>query len=198
MARLKVINEILNKKKKIIVTSIDSFAAKYTPHKLFVEYSMHLKENDEINIVEISKKLIQSGYERVEMVEGKGQFSLRGGILDVFPTCSTYPYRVELFGDEIESIRTFNIESQRSIEKVKKIDIFPAKEIIISEEALSLGRDRLRDDFEKITSNDKDSERVDKLRKILNKNLESLEEKSSFETIDSYLPYFSETTESFF
>lgn len=180
-ARLKVINEILNKKKKIIVTSIDSFAAKYTPHKLFVEYSMHLKENDEINIVEISKKLIQSGYERVEMVEGKGQFSLRGGILDVFPTCSTYPYRVELFGDEIESIRTFNIESQRSIEKVKKIDIFPAKEIIISEEALSLGRDRLRDDFEKITSNDKDSERVDKLRKILNKNLESLEEKSSFE-----------------
>ncbi|OOM82056.1 transcription-repair-coupling factor [Clostridium puniceum] len=196
--RLKVINEILNKKKKIVVTSIDSFAAKYTPHKLFAEYSMKLKEGSEVNLKELSKKLIQSGYERVEMVEGKGQFSLRGGILDVFPTCSTYPYRVELFGDEIESIRTFNTESQRSIEKVKKIEIFPAKEIIISEETIKLGSDKLREEFDKIASNDKDKERVEKLSKILNKNLESLEEASSFETIDSYLPYFVKEVESLF
>src|SRR5471030_873164 len=161
-ARLKVINEILNKKKKIIVTSVDAFVAKYTPHKLFLEYSIKLKEHDEVNLTEISKTLVQSGYERVEMVEGKGQFSLRGGILDVFPTCSTYPYRVELFGDEIESIRTFNTESQRSIEKVAKLDIFPAKEIIISEDTLKLGRDRLEEEFNKISSSDKDNERVEK------------------------------------
>ncbi|EKQ55981.1 MULTISPECIES: transcription-repair coupling factor [unclassified Clostridium] len=197
-ARLKVINEILNKKKKIIVTSIEAFAAKYTPHKLFLEYSMKLKEGDEVNLTEISKKLIQSGYERVEMVEGKGQFSLRGGILDVFPTGSTYPYRVELFGDEIESIRTFNTESQRSIEKVKKIDIFPAKEIIVSEETLKLGRDKLKEEFDKIASSDSDNERIEKLRKILNKNLEVLEETSSFETIDSYLTYFVKQPETLF
>jgi len=197
-ARLKVINEILNKKKKIIVTSIEAFASKYTPHKAFLEYSMKLKEGDEVNFTEISRKMIQSGYERVEMVEGKGQFSLRGGILDVFPTGSTYPYRVELFGDEIESIRTFNAESQRSIEKVKKIDIFPAKEIIVSEETLKFGRDKLKEEFDKIASNDKGSERVEKLRKILNKNLEVLEETSSFETIDSYLPYFVSEPESLF
>ncbi len=196
--RLKVINEILNKKKKIIVTSIDAFAAKYTPHKLFIEYSMNLKEGDEVNLNEISKTLVQSGYERIEMVEGKGQFSLRGGILDVFPTCSTYPYRVELFGDEIDSIRTFNTESQRSIEKVKKLNIFPAKEIIISEETIKYGRDKLREEFDRIALGDKDNERVEKLRKILNKNLESLEETSSFETIDSYLPYFTKETESLF
>ncbi|RII32035.1 transcription-repair coupling factor [Clostridium chromiireducens] len=197
-ARLKVINEILNKKKKIIVTSIEAFASKYTPHKSFLEYSMKLKEGAEVNFTEISRKMIQSGYERVEMVEGKGQFSLRGGILDVFPTGSTYPYRVELFGDEIESIRTFNAESQRSIEKVKKIDIFPAKEIIVSEETLKLGRDKIKEEFDKIASNDKGSERVEKLRKILNKNLEVLEETSSFETIDSYLPYFVNEPESLF
>ena len=102
---------------------------------------MNLKEGSEVNLKEISKILVECGYERVEMVEGKGEFSLRGGILDVFPTCSTYPYRIELFGDEIESIRTFNTESQRSIEKVKKLDIFPAKEIIISEETRKLGSD---------------------------------------------------------
>lgn len=197
-ARLKVINEILKKKKKIIVTSIDAFSARYTPHKLFADYTMKLKESDEVNLNEISKKLIQSGYERVEMVEGKGQFALRGGILDVFPTCSAYPYRVELFGDEIESIRTFNTESQRSIDKIKKIEIFPAKEIIITDETITIGRDKLKEDFEAISKSDTDSDRVEKLRNILNKNLESLEETSTFETIDSYLPYFCKETESLF
>ncbi len=197
-ARLKVINEILNKKKKIIVTSIEAFSAKYTPHKLFLEYSMELKQGDEVDFNEITKKLIQSGYERVEIVEGKGQFSLRGGILDVFPTCSTYAYRVELFGDEIESIRTFNTESQRSIEKVKKIEIFPAKEVIISEESVKSGSDKLKDEFNRISAKDAGSERVEKLRKILNGNIESLEETYSFETIDSYLPYFIEEPESLF
>ena len=197
-ARLKVINEILNKKKKIIVTSIDAFSARYTPHKLFADYTMKLKESDEVNLNEISKKLIQSGYERVEMVEGKGQFALRGGILDVFPTCSAYPYRVELFGDEIESIRTFNTESQRSIDKIKKIEIFPAKEIIITDETIAIGRDKLKEDFEAISKSDTDSDRVEELRNILNKNLESLEETSTFETIDSYLPYFCKETESLF
>ncbi len=197
-ARLKVINEILKKKKKIIVTSIDAFSARYTPHKLFADYTMKLKESDEVNLNEISKKLIQSGYERVEMVEGKGQFALRGGILDVFPTCSAYPYRVELFGDEIESIRTFNTESQRSIDKIKKIEIFPAKEIIITDETIAIGRDKLKEDFEAISKSDTDSDRVEELRNILNKNLESLEETSTFETIDSYLPYFCKETESLF
>ena len=132
------------------------------------------------------------------MVEGKGQFSLRGGILDVFPTCSSYPYRIELFGDEIESIRTFNIESQRSIEKVKSVNIFPAKEIVLTDEALEYGREKLKSEFEEIEDKDKDKDRVEKLRKILNKNLESLEETCSFETIDSYLNYFSKKTESLF
>ena len=61
-------------------------------------------------------------------------FHLEGGILDVFPPIAIYPYRIELFGDEIDSIRTFNIESQRSIEKVESIEIFPAKEVIVDEE----------------------------------------------------------------
>lgn len=197
-ARLKVINEILKKKKKIIVTSIDAFSARYAPHKLFADYTMKFKEADEVNFDEVCKKLIQSGYERVEIVEGKGQFAVRGGILDVFPTCSAYPYRIELFGDEIESIRTFNTESQRSIDKVKKVEIFPAKEIIITDETIALGKEKLKEEYEAIAKSEKNSERVEKLGNILNKNLESLEETSTFETIDSYLPYFCKETESLF
>lgn len=197
-ARLKIINEILNDKKKIIVTSVDAFCAKYTPRELFKEYTMDLKIGDEINLKEIAKKLVESGYERVETVEGKGQFAVRGGILDVFPTCSGYPYRVELFGDEIDSIRTFNTESQRSIEKIKEISIFPAKEIIVTDEALEKGKQRLIAELKEITDANKDCERIEKLTSILNRNLEVLQETSSFETIDSYIPYFCEKTESLF
>ena len=85
-ARLKVIKEMLNNKKKIIITSIDAFAAIYTPKELYKNYSFTLKTGDEVNFKDLSKKLVESGYERVEIVEGKGEFSLRGGILDVFPS----------------------------------------------------------------------------------------------------------------
>ena len=198
-ARLKVIKEILNNTKKIIVTSIDSLTSIYTPIDLFKEYNINLKIDDEVDFKDLSKKLIECGYERVEAVEGKGEFSLRGGILDVFPPTSTYPYRIELFGDTIDSIRTFNTESQRSIEKVESMEIFPAKEVILNEEALKRGRENILNEFDDIKSKGKsDDERIDKLESIIRSNIESLTETLTFETVDSYLPYFYERTDSFF
>ncbi len=200
-ARLNVIKEILsNKNKKIIVTSIDALTTLYTPREKYLEYKINIKNGDEVDLKEISKRLVECGYERVEVVEGKGEFSLRGGILDVFPPISVYPFRVELFGDEIESIRTFNIESQRSIEKVKSIEIFPAKEVIVSEQDKKNAQDKIVKELDSILekANNKSNDQIDKIRKIVNKNLESLKETSTFETIDSYLPYFYENMESFF
>ena len=172
-ARLKVIKEILNNKnKKIIVTSIDAMTALYTPRKKYLNYSITIKNGDEVDLKEISKKLVECGYERVEVVEGKGEFSFRGGILDVFPPIAIYPYRIELFGDEIDSIRTFNIESQRSIEKVESIEIFPAKEVIVDEEAKKSANDKIINELDSIIekSNKKNNEQVDKIRGIVNKN----------------------------
>lgn len=191
-ARLKVIKEMLNNKKKIIVTSIDAFASVYTPKELYESHSFTLNIGDEVNFRELAKKLVESGYERVEIVEGKGEFSLRGGILDVFPPTSAYPFRTELFGDEIDSIRTFNIGSQRSIEKINTFEIFPAKEIVIDEEALNRAKNKINMELETIKNETSDikSERMQKLQNHINRNLESLTENLSFETIDSYLPYF--------
>jgi len=198
-ARLKVIKEILNNNKKIIVTSVDSLTSVYTPKELFNKYNITLSVDDEVDFKDLSKKLLECGYERVESVEGKGEFSLRGGILDVFPPISTYPYRIELFGDTIDSIRTFNTESQRSIEKVDSMEIFPAKEVILDEEALSRGKENILKEFEEIKSKGKsDDERIEKLGAIVKANVESLSETLTFETVDSYLPYFYERTDSFF
>ena len=197
-ARLKVIKEILAKKKNIIVTSIDAFAAKYTPRNLFLSHKIKLKVEEEVDFKEIAKLLVEGGYERVDMVEGKGEFSLRGGLLDVFPADSIYPYRIELFGDEIDSIRTFNTESQRSIEKVKSIEIFPAKEIVVDDEIVNGAIKFIKNEFESVLATNKDKDRDTKLRKTINKNIEVLEETHTFETIDSYLPFFYEENESLF
>ena len=199
--RLKVIKEMVSKGKKIIVTSIEVLSPRYTPIELFKEYTTTLKVGKQIDILELAERLIQCGYERMDMVDGKGQFSIRGGILDIFPTISVYPYRVELFDDEIDSIRTFNVESQRSIDKVTKIEIFPAKEIILKNQDILRGYDAIEADFQKFISqkeNKKNKALLDKIKGIVKRNLEELKEISSFETIESYIPYFFEKTSTFF
>ena len=200
-ARLKVIKEILqNDKKKIIVTSIDALTSLYTPKDYYLKYNMVIKHGDEIDLKEVSNKLIECGYERVEVVEGKGEFSFRGGILDVFPPTSAYPFRIELFGDEVDSIRKFNTESQRSIEKVEEFEIFPAKEVIVDNEAKERAINKINEELNQVISGDsKDNqERINKIKSIVDKNLELLKTTSTFETIDSYVPFFYEKLDSFF
>ena len=200
-ARLKVIKEILqNERKKIIVTSIDALTSLYTPKEYYLRYSMIIKTGDDIDLKEISKSLLQCGYERVEVVEGKGEFSFRGGILDVFPPTSAYPYRVELFGDEVDSIRTINTESQRSIEKVEEFSIFPSKEVIVDDECRSRAVQNINEELKKVIANvsKENKESVEKIKGIVGKNIELLNNTYYFETIDSYLPFFYEKLDSFF
>ncbi|MFR5171911.1 MAG: transcription-repair coupling factor, partial [Clostridium paraputrificum] len=105
---------------------------------------------------------------------------------------------IELFGDEIDSIRTFNTESQRSIEKVNSIEVFPAKEIIIDDEIIDYALNNIKEELDLTLKNNKDKERGIKLNTVISKNLEELREIHDFETIDSYLPLFYKKSESLF
>ena len=196
--RLKVIKELLNSKKKIVVTSIDAFASRYTPKALYKSHKINLKIGQDVDFKNISTLLVEGGYERVEMVEGKGEFALRGGILDVYPADSIYPYRIELFGDEVESIRKFNISSQRSIEKVKSISIFPAKEMVTDDTIISNAINYIESELNDRLSSIKDKKSAEKLRDTIKKNIEALRETGTFETIDSYLPFFYKKSETLF
>ena len=81
------------------------------------------------DLEELKKTLVSLGYERMGQVEGEGQFAIRGGILDIFPLTEETPVRVELWGDEVDSIRSFDVESQRSIENLEELVIYPATEV---------------------------------------------------------------------
>ena len=199
--RLKVIRQMMAKKKKIIVCSVEAFIGAYIPVDLYKEYTYKLTAGDVVDLSKFSAQLVQSGYERVEMVEGKGQFSLRGGILDIYSPIENMPYRVEFFGDEVDSIRSFNLQSQRSIDKIKKIEIFPAKEIILNALSITRGSTAMQEELNVIvesSKNKKNKEQFNNIKEITNTNLELLKETWSFENIDSFLPYFYEKTSTFF
>lgn len=201
--RLKVLKEIASPKKKIIVSSVESLISAMMPLDYFRRYTFNLKTGDSLDLDNLARRLVESGYERAELTEARGQFSQRGGIIDIFSPVESFPVRIELFGDEIETIRTFNPETQRSMENIPETEVFPSKEIIIDKATLIAGRDKIRLEFDAVMKNKAmrktlGTEAFEKLKGIVNKNLESLEEHWSFETIDSYLPYFFEKPESLF
>lgn len=197
-ARLKVIKEMLTEEKKIITTSVESIMSACIAPDLYKKNTIKLSLGDELNVDDLVNVLINSGYQRVSMIDAKGQFSIRGGIIDIYSPVESLPFRIELFDDEVDSIRSFNIESQRSIEKIQNIEIFPAKELILSEKEISLGVEKIENDLQNILSNLNDKEIIERTEKSINRNLELLKENGTFDTIESYLPYFYSETSTLF
>lgn len=198
--RLKVIREMVRQSKKIIVTAADNLTSSYIPMELYREYTFKISLGQLINLDEIAAKLTESGYERISTVVLKGQFSIRGGIMDIFPPATSSPYRIELFGDEVDSIRTFSIENQKSIDKVQSVEIFPAKELILKKENIENGIEKIYKDLklqQSHFSSKKENEKLENLTLNIEKSIEDLREKGSFESIDSFIDYFYEETVSF-
>lgn len=132
--RLNIASKLISNKKAIVVANIESLLDKYMSPQVFKDNSYEVEVGEEIELDRFINKLIYSGYERVDMVEGIGQFSLRGGILDFFTPESRHPYRIELFDNEIDSIRTFDILTQRSIDILDMAKIIPTNEILVLDE----------------------------------------------------------------
>jgi len=132
----------------VIFTSVKSLMTKTIPRRDFIKNSFSLIKNERIIINELIQKLIKIGYEPAEIVVTGGQFSRRGGILDIWPTNFEYPIRIEYFGDEIDTLRIFDPASQRSLEKIETVYIPPAKEVlqVVSKE-LQEGNDNLSSEF---------------------------------------------------
>jgi len=133
--RIKVLSDIKDGKKRIVVTTLESFLVKMIHKDLWYDAYQSIDMSSIINLESFTKKLIELGYERNDMVQAKGHFSVRGGIIDIFPITSEVPYRLELFGDEIDSIRCFDLTTQRTIEEITGFTFGPCREIILNEDS---------------------------------------------------------------
>ncbi len=132
--RIRGIKALLEQKRVTIITSTGGCMDYLLPVRVFRENRIFLEVGGEIDLPEFARRLAELGYERSVQAEAPGQFAVRGDILDIFDLTEENPWRIELFGDEIDSIRCFDAESQRSIENLQEICIYPASEEIGKEE----------------------------------------------------------------
>ena len=174
--RLKVLLKLAKGENIILVTSIEAVMRKYIPKEILLENIYTYKIGDVINLEKLSETLVNLGYERVSKIEGFGQFSIRGGIVDIFSLEYNNPIRMELFDDEIDSIRTFEVFSQMSIDKIKKFSISPSREFIYP------------DKLDKIVKNLKKEINENTSEDVLS-NIDKISSKTYFEGIENYIDY---------
>src|SRR3989338_3806467 len=135
-------------KRGILIVPVTSLMHRLTPREYVVGNSLMLKVGARFAPDVMRRNLLSAGYQCVDSVYEHGEFAVRGSIMDIFPMGSDVPYRIDLFDDEIESLRTFDPESQRSLEKVKQVQLLPGKEYPMNEAGISLFRSNFRNRFD--------------------------------------------------
>jgi len=199
--RLKVIEMLLTRKEGTVITTMDAGMENLPALSVYEKFLSKVAEGDTLDLEQMSIQLTNMGYHRQSQVEVPGDFSIRGGILDLFPITADCPFRIELWGDEVDTIRSFDAESQRSIERVERLTIFPASEFIVTKEEIqaaflkmSADREKLVERFRK-EKNHEGTNRINETIALLQEEFETYESRAGLE---SYLPYFSVQTGSLF
>ena len=146
--RLSTLARLPSLKQGILVVPITTIMHRLMPKEFLLVHSLKLQTGQSINIEEFKRELVTAGYTFGSQVVEHGDAVVRGSIIDVFPMGATFPFRIDLFDNEIDSIRTFDPETQRSIEKVEKINILPAKEVALIDENIAHFRANWRARFE--------------------------------------------------
>ena len=198
--RMQVFKHLLEDEGGVVVTTVDGLMDHLLPLSMIKESCLNIMVGQTLDMEEIKHLLTGMGYERMGQVDGMGQFSVRGGILDVFPLTEEVPVRIELWGDEVDSIRSFDAESQRSIQQMDEVTIYPAAELILTKEHIEEGILRLEADEkkqEKAFRDQKKPEEAQRIRRAVGELVESLKEGFDVQTLDAYIRYFCQDTVSF-
>ncbi|NLZ45083.1 MAG: transcription-repair coupling factor, partial [Clostridiales bacterium] len=177
--RIETLSKIKTGQCRIMAASCEACMQGTIPPDKLDEYSFEISSGVEISVTDLTQKLVASGYVKSEQVEGQSQFSIRGSIIDIFPVQSNQPVRIELWGDEVDLISYFNIESQRRTDSIDKITIRPALEIIFQ------SNEWLANEIEKLEKEVR-GKKSDKISSFLNNDIELLRSGISLTNTDKY------------
>ncbi len=168
---------------RVLIMSVDAAVQPTLPKEKLISSTFTLSVGESFDLSALTERLIDAGYVRSEMVEGAGQFALRGGILDLFTTEAINPVRIEFWGDEIDSISFFDAETQRRTDLVESVDVTPACEVAVRSE-------RLKEIINKELKHKNSDQRKERLQKDL-RDIEA----GVFSSFDRYIPFiFDETS----
>ena len=194
--RIRALKKICEKEHVTVITTVDALMNTQAPPENVWGSVLTLKPGDEIVLDEVMAQLVRMGYEKEYQVETMGQFALRGGILDIFPLTEENPVRIEMWGDEIDTIRTFDTESQKSIENIEDIRIYPACELVLTEEEKRAGIEKLLVEAKKTSEKLRKEMKTEEAHRMLSMAEEKAEEwgeLSIYAGMDAYLSYFCES-----
>ena len=202
MARqiIAVLRRLMEDREGVVVTTMDGLMDHLLPLKYLREQSITVESGQVIDLDSWKERLVAMGYERMAQVDGMGQFSIRGGIVDIFPLTEEVPVRIELWDDEVDSIRTFDLESQRSVEQLENITIYPAAEVVLSGDQLAAGIRRLEKEektYEKALREQHKPEEAHRIHTIIEELRNGLDEGWRIGGLDAYIRYFCPDTVSF-
>ena len=199
--RLEVLKRLVENEPSTVVLSLEAGLDRVLPLSYVKEKIVKVSTGDSFDIAKLSKRLAELGFEKTSQVSGKGQFAVRGDIFDIFPLTEETPFRLEFWGDEIDTIRAFDVESQRSIENVEELLIYPATEIIIDEDRKLEGLKKLNKEKEEVYKKlraDMKTEEAARLNSTIEEFKDNLEIYGGSFGIDSYINYFFDETVTFF
>ena len=196
MERMKCLRRLLEGRPVTVITTYDALMAPQIPMEVFRRHVISIDKRTPVVESELAARLVELGYEKNYQVEAPGQFSIRGGIIDIFDLTEENPYRIELWGEDVESIRSFDILSQRSIEKLESITIYPATEMILTTEELHAGLKKIKAEAKeqagKLRKEMKTEEayRIESQVKELAEQLVELGVSRNAVNLESYVRYF--------
>ena len=191
--RTAVIDSLLQKEQTAIVLSVEALFDRLTPPERFEAFVLHYAVGDALDVNGLAARLVRMGYERAELVEGPGQFAIRGGIVDVYTAVYENAVRIELWGDEIDSIRLMDTHSQRSVENRSDVTIFPMRELVYGDEDIARAMTAIEKEYKRTSAAYVKKELKDELETLqstIAHVLERMRETRGFSGLDQYIQYF--------
>lgn len=198
--RMQVFRHLIEDGDGVIVTTVDGLMDHLLPLSMLESSCLSIASEEIIDIEKLKEQLTSMGYERMAQVDGMGQFSIRGGIIDIFPLTEEQPVRIELWDDEVDSIRSFDPESQRSVMQLDQVVIYPAAELVLDRARIEAGIQLLEKEGKKQEKAFRDqmrNEEAHRIKTIINELCEELREGFEVSNLDGYIRYFCKDTASF-
>ncbi|HIW48927.1 MAG TPA: transcription-repair coupling factor [Firmicutes bacterium] len=192
-SRAAVVQHLLKEPAPVVVLPAEAFLDLRMSREAFASFLFTILEGDIIEPEELCRRLMTLGYQRADQVDGPGQFALRGSILDVYSPVEETAYRIDFWDTEIDTIRTMDAYSQRSLERVKRVEIFPVGELIYTKETLAQALQKMEQEYirTKAALEKKGrTEEAEKFREKVGETLERLRQEGRLSFIDSFLGYF--------
>lgn len=198
--RIAVLKALLEKQQVTVVTTMAACMNHLVAFADWMKHIMVIESGCELDIEKLKKDLVLFGYERTGQVEGPGQFAVRGGIIDIFPLTEENPIRVEMWGEEVDSLRSFDVQSQRSIENLAFVRIYPAAELIPDEEQREKALEWIAkeaEQSEKIFRKEGKTEEAARIRSVLQDCRDQIEELGEPLSMEGFIDYFVQEKTSF-